>query len=593
MSSSNVGRWSIQTAIDAGGMKTGGAQAIREAKGIESALEGVFGRMGAAMRFPGFSLGFEQLTTGLAAQGVRSFFNQFKESADAAEELGALNNRLGTSVEWLSALQTVAGESGIQTQQFTVAIGKLQQTLGNAVLGSVEARSTFRDLGLDWQRLSGQRFETTFLQVAEALANTGERAMRARLAVELFGREGGRMLRNFQSGAAGVTQAIADVQARGGFISQAGLDSMLQADAAIDRMSTSWSNLWRDFNVAVAPTVVHALDQLRERTSQIREAWNSLSTTRPDLSVPRPVVPQGAETPEQAIARLTGAGLRNGGFGQGFGEMANTPVPDIGAIRGMLAEATAEEQRRQEASTAARAAVPPPNAAGLTARWGVTLPSQAAADMADSHLARARERTAQITEALRIAEAQIAAGRQADLDAFVQGAMAEADHEANIQAERDKILIAAQSPVERFGARLHELNALWPEAERGSLDFQTAFEAAFATIANPAPLETFRRGIQGILNINNLTPQQRGAAARQLIDRLPGLNEQSQLLGSLRADSAEVGQILQGSMTPQVGLMERTVALLESLEEHQREVARVNTAMGADVAFMRQLAGNP
>lgn len=541
MANNNLGKWVAESRIDASGMQKGAAQAIQSAKGMESALEGIFGRMGAALKFPGISLGFESLATALPLQAARMFINQFQESATAAENLGFLNDQLGTSVEWLSALQTAAGESGIETQQFTASIGRLQQTLGQAALGSSEAQGTFSRLGLDWQRLRGQNFEFVFSQVAESLSQIDDRAERARLAVELFGREGGqRMLRLFQDGARGVDRAIVDVQGRGGFLTQEALDRMLAADNALDRMSTSWNNLWRDFNVAVAPAVTESLNGIQAVTREIGIAWQRL-TARGVPSVP------GGEAEAGAIEEAAPFG--------GFS-------PHMAGLRFLLGNASREQ-------------------AGLEAILGrpIDQPNQAAQLEADLAFA-----VAQLDDQFnRPEEERIRANRLA----------AQGRQEGMLQdiTDADRLTAENFSPMERFADRLDRINELFESGNISAETMQRATAQAMATIGNTTPLMVFRNGIADIqAQAARLNAEQRGAAVRQLVDRLPGLNQQAPLLGALRADSAEVGAILQASASPQVDLLSRTVDLLEAMKEAEAERATVNAQLGDNVAELLRLA---
>lgn len=261
MAANNIGKWSGQATLDAGGFSAGvkamekSAQQARQGvgkqfKGLEQSIESVTGGIGASIRFGNFALGFSNAGLAIGLQMGRQLASSVMGTIDKEVEFGFLNDQIGTSIEWLSGFRTVASEAGISGDRFTSAIGRLHQTLGNAALGSSEARGAFRNIGLTWDDLAGQNFDDQLLRISDAMGATENRAVRARVATELFGREGGRQFIRLMQGAGGLSAAIAEVQSRGGIMTTGDLQAMQRANDSIDRLTTRFEQLQRGAAVA-------------------------------------------------------------------------------------------------------------------------------------------------------------------------------------------------------------------------------------------------------------------------------------------------------------------------------------------------------
>lgn len=279
MASTNVGKWSVTAGVDAGAFGTGvnamtrdTARMERSVKkgftGMEQAVDGALGGVGASISLFGMRVGFQSLSMASVVNTIKQTWQGLGETLDKEIDLAFLADQLGTTIEFLSTLRTVAGENSVEATQFSAGMERLNQQLGQARMGSAEALAPFTRLGITIDQIQGQDFQATFMQIARGLENIPDRAVRARTAMELFGRGGaGGMLRFVQ----GLDSSIADVQARGGFTTQTDLDRFQEMNTAIDRMSTTWDNLWRGFLSTTAPLV-----------SRVMEGWRLiLFETRP------------------------------------------------------------------------------------------------------------------------------------------------------------------------------------------------------------------------------------------------------------------------------------------------------------------------
>jgi hypothetical protein len=293
MASNSIGKWSAQATLDANGF-TSGIQKMQNS--VRGFVQGPSG-LGLLTNLP----------AALGINSIQGTFSRLNDTLERELNLGFLNDQLGTTVEWLSSLRTVASENSVNADQFASGMERMNQVLGQARLGSSEALETFTRLGLSMEQIESQGFQETFMQAARALSQMPDRAARARTAMELFGRGGAANMLRFVRD---LDQSMADVQARGGFTTAEDLARFEEMDNAIDRMATRWETMWKNWLSTIAPAVTTLLEGLT-----------------PDANAPE------GSTQSMAAAFW-------GGFGTGLRQMLLTGfAPDV--VAGILAPAGA------------------------------------------------------------------------------------------------------------------------------------------------------------------------------------------------------------------------------------------------------------
>lgn len=467
----NIGKWSGQATLDAGGFAKGARQVERSAQTMGSRLEKIFGQVGATVRFPGFAVGFSSLTTALGVQAGRGLGEGINQELQKNLNLGFLNDQLGTSIEWLSKLQTVTAENSVSQEQFITGMQKLHATLGEASMGGAAQMEIFERLGVSMEKIRGQSFDATFEEIAGALSRVESRAERARLATELFGRgEGARMLRSLRGGREGLAAAMGDVETRGGFQTTEGQARLEELDNAMDRVTTAWDNAWRNFLTATAPALTATFNEINRIVAGVGEAW----------------------------ARLTGGGPVQNGLlandNRTFDEATAAQVEyqaDVQRARDRVAE-------RQREVEAAQQEMPAPSLwdnDGARARGMMRLESaQANLDSANRFLERSTNRVAQAQERLRdlgyetaiAVEAAADEERDANEDRARRFGAIDRQRDERDYADIDRLNQQMQTPFEAFQARLERLNELSQQG-LGDETYQRALAAAVGQLGGNTP----------------------------------------------------------------------------------------------------------
>jgi hypothetical protein len=153
------------------------------AKGMTSSIEG------AAQSF----LEFKNKV--LLAAGIGGIGAFIKSSFEAADEIGALSQRIGVSTKFLQEMQFAASQLNVDQQILNQSLQIFTRTLGQATVGEEASMKAFKQLGISITDASGnaKSAEQVFGEVSDKFRDIESQAVRAAIANDLFGRSGGQM----------------------------------------------------------------------------------------------------------------------------------------------------------------------------------------------------------------------------------------------------------------------------------------------------------------------------------------------------------------------------------------------------------------
>jgi len=140
---------------------------------------------------------------GLSAAGLTAFF---KSGIDKADELGKLSQKVGVTVESLSALKFAADLSDVSIEQLQTSLVQLAKHAVEAQAGGNESADAFNALGIAVNDAAGQLkpTEELLLAVAERFAGMEDGAGKTAIAMRLFGRSGAELIPLLNQGRAGI-----------------------------------------------------------------------------------------------------------------------------------------------------------------------------------------------------------------------------------------------------------------------------------------------------------------------------------------------------------------------------------------------------
>lgn len=139
------------------------------------------------------------LGVGISAAGFSAFV---KSSIDAADEMNKLSQKVGLSVESLSALKYAGDLSDVSVEQLGTGLKQLSRNMLDAAAGTGEAKDAFAALGIDVRGLSN---EQVLSKIADQFAQMEDGAGKTALAMKVFGKSGADLIPLLNQGSAGLS----------------------------------------------------------------------------------------------------------------------------------------------------------------------------------------------------------------------------------------------------------------------------------------------------------------------------------------------------------------------------------------------------
>jgi len=216
-----------------------------------------------------------------AIVGVGVFSRMAKDAIDTADNLGKLSQKVGVSVESLSALQYAAQLSGVESEQLQQALTRLNVTLGEAQRGSAETASAFAALNLDPRQFRDT--ESALLAIADAFAQSEDSAGKTAVAVKLFGRAGAELIPFLNQGKAGFEELRKEAERLGLIIDTKTAQAAEKFNDDITRLTSALTGLVR----VLTADIVGPLSNFTQKLISGREAfggWTAFLTQWPTLT---------------------------------------------------------------------------------------------------------------------------------------------------------------------------------------------------------------------------------------------------------------------------------------------------------------------
>jgi hypothetical protein len=294
------------------------SQLVRGLKSAERRLKA----FGAGVRSIGVQL--FALGAGVAAP-LAAATNVF---ADMGDKLAKMSVRTGISVEALSELGYAAEQSGADLDSLEVGVRKMQKFLFEASKGSRAAGATLSKLGLQFADLNGLSPDQQLALVADRLANVQDPALKAALAMEIFGKSGTSLLPLMQDGAKGIEELRQQARDLGLTIST---EDAKAAETFGDRLSDLWKVI-KSGVFAVGAALAPLLQDLAIRATRIVKVTADWVRQNKNLIVTVFKVAVGVAAGGAALIAL---GTIISGIGAAFG-IAASVITGVGTALGVI-----------------------------------------------------------------------------------------------------------------------------------------------------------------------------------------------------------------------------------------------------------------
>jgi len=187
--------------LDVSGFSNGIKKASNDVKSLGASLGSIAG--GAIMA----GLSAAAAAAGAAVAGMYS-------AMEAGGALVDLSEQTGIAIDRLMVLQTAFKQAGMSAEDVQPVINKMQKAIVGAATAGGPAAEAFQRLGLSAAELSGMGADEQLQAVGEAISKIQNPAQKAAIAMEIFGKSGGRALALFAAGGLDDAAAAVGNQAR-------------------------------------------------------------------------------------------------------------------------------------------------------------------------------------------------------------------------------------------------------------------------------------------------------------------------------------------------------------------------------------------
>ena len=185
---------------------SGKDQVVGDLKSVESAGQKMGETFGSiAGKLTGLAAGYVTISTAVGA---------FNEAMDKGGELADFSEQTGIAVGKLVLLGRAFENNGMHAEDLGKVINKMQKFLEAAGEEGSASAEKLAKLGISVSQLKGMTPDEQFRALAQALAGIEDPGARAALAMEIFGKSGGKLLAFFNDFDGAMKQAQGEV---GGF----------------------------------------------------------------------------------------------------------------------------------------------------------------------------------------------------------------------------------------------------------------------------------------------------------------------------------------------------------------------------------------
>jgi hypothetical protein len=212
----------------------------------------------------------------VAAAGIGGLAVLTAAGIKLGTELAESSAKLGITTEALAGLRHAARLTGVEAGTLDSTLSKMTRSIAEAASGSGAANGALKELGLSAAELNRLTPDQQFAKIAEQLSKVGTQGDKARLAVDIFGRNTD-ILRTLDLGAAGLDQAAREAEKFGTALSRVQATQIDNAGDAIDRVKTATEGLSMQLAARFAPVITEAANNIADFIATVNEGISALT----------------------------------------------------------------------------------------------------------------------------------------------------------------------------------------------------------------------------------------------------------------------------------------------------------------------------
>ena len=193
-----------------------------------------------------------------AAFALDAIKDGIKQAVDYADAMSDMSQRVGQSVESLTAMGYAAQFSGTSIDTYAAGVEKLSNNMVSAADGNAAAVKMFAQLGVSATDNTGKLRDSkdVFLDVADAVAGIQSPAEKTAVVMDIFGKSAGpELLQMLNQGKGGIEALTAEAQAMGAVLSTETAEQAGQFNDALDRAKIASNGLFLSMARELLPVI--------------------------------------------------------------------------------------------------------------------------------------------------------------------------------------------------------------------------------------------------------------------------------------------------------------------------------------------------
>lgn len=277
--------------------------------------------------------------------GARSIINWARGGLEAADAMGNLATRIGTTVERASALSWIAKKSDVDIQGLQGSFGRLSRQLAALEERTPATVKFFRDvLGMKPSDFKGKDIAESFALISQQLSKMAPGVARNNAVLKLFGKSGLTLIPMLNElGGTGLQGVIDKGQELGVILRD---DAARAADALndqLDTLQTQTQVMASEFITGVAPRLIGALSDIGKGASGAGSAFQQFGKDLATVVIPIFWILASGINGIVTLLDIAGTGIASLGI-----HILGLFIAGWKAIRGHSSEARAELARMNQ-----------------------------------------------------------------------------------------------------------------------------------------------------------------------------------------------------------------------------------------------------
>lgn len=201
-----------------------------------------------------------------------------KKSANVADGIQKMSQRIGASTEFLSQMRLGADLTGVKFNTLTTGLQRMTRRLAEAAAtGKGEAVPALKALGVSIESIRNLAPEQQFKVLADAMEGIESQGEKVRIAMKLFDTEGVALLQTMQGGAAAIEGYQKKADSLGLTLSQNAANAAAEFNDQLTIFQYRLQGLTESISQALTPVLTGMLEQINsEEISQGTQKYEGL-----------------------------------------------------------------------------------------------------------------------------------------------------------------------------------------------------------------------------------------------------------------------------------------------------------------------------